>query len=105
MYVNVSTKLSGGGTASCTLQLGSSIGASDLFGSFDIFTAAVFRGNDDSHLGSLLARATSVQNGWMPSGPSPAAWGTIYGRVTTTGANVSALTQGSMTIYIEYVAF
>lgn len=102
-FFDVTTKFIGGGVTAATLSFGTTAGAADILVAADIFTAAVFRGDADAHLGAKLARATSPVPGgyfnWAAAFPN------IYATVTTTTANANALTQGVVDLYIVYETF
>lgn len=98
VYADTTTKYIGGAVATATLRLGSTAGGVEVLASHDVFTAAVTKGLADADLGTSLVRAAAVQGGYMPSFTATTA---LTARITTTGANTNALTQGSTTWYIE----
>jgi hypothetical protein len=98
VYADTTIKYIGGAVATCTLRLGSTAGGVEVLASHDVFTAAVTKGLADADLGTSLVRAAAIQGGYMPSFTATTA---LTARITTTGANTNALTQGSTTWYIE----
>lgn len=98
VYADTTTKYIGGAVATCTLRLGISAGGVEVVASHDVFTAAVTKGLADADMGTNMTRAAAIQGGYMPSFTGTT---TLVARITTTGANTNALTQGSTTWYIE----
>lgn len=98
VYADTTIKYVGGAVATCTLKLGSTVGGAQILAVHDVFTAAVTKGLADADLGSSMTRAAAIQGGFLPSFTATT---TVTAEMITTGANVSALTQGSTTWYIE----
>lgn len=98
IYADTTTKYIGGAVATCTLRLGTTAGGVEVLASHDVFTAAVTKGLLDADLGTSMVRASAIQGGYMPSFTGTTS---LTARITTTGANTNALTQGSTTWYIE----
>lgn len=98
IYADVTTKFIGGAVTAATIKIGSTVGGAEVLASFDCFTAAITRGLADADLGTSLVRAAAIQGGYMPSFTATTG---LNLRITTVTANTNALTQGSITIWIE----
>lgn len=85
--IDVTTKFIGGTISALTLKSGDGSTSDAYLAAFDAFTAAV------TQRGSHLTTDVS----WASNGE-------IYVTLTATGGNLSALTQGSFNIYIDYTA-
>lgn len=100
-FVVVDQPFLGGAVATCTMQIGYTgtpnafLLASDIKG----VSAGKVYGKADADLGAELARATAVQG---CSTHSLETQDYTYLRVTVTGANLSALTQGKMRIAMHF---
>ena len=92
------TRFAGTGLTNVTLAIGDTTVNSVLL-AHDVRTAAVVAGVTDASLGGGMTRAASIQGGYMP------AWATstvINATMVGTGANLSAMSQGSVYITIAY---
>lgn len=98
IYADTTTKYIGGAVATCTIAVGTAAGGAQLLAAHDVFTAAVTKGLADADMGTAMTRAAAIQGGHMPSFTATTI---VNVRLTTTGANTNALTQGSTTYYIE----
>jgi hypothetical protein len=98
VYTDTTQVYSGGAVATATLQLGKTVGGTEYILAHDVKTATIRKGLADADLGASISRANAVQGGDLPSFTATTA---ISARITTTGANTNALTQGSTTFYLE----
>jgi hypothetical protein len=96
-YADVTTVFSGGAVATCQMILGKSVGGAEYLSTFDCKTATIQRGMADADMGTALTRAARIQDADLPSWTAPT---NVSCRITTTGANTDALTQGSVTFYL-----
>jgi len=97
-YADTTTEYTGGAVSAATLIVGKSAGGGEYIASHDVFTAATIKGLADADMGTELVAAALIQGGAVVDWTTAI---TIYARLTTTGANTSALTAGSTTFYIE----
>jgi hypothetical protein len=94
--MDVVIPFTGGGESASTLQLGITIGGSELLNPQNAFVAGTY-GLTNGDLGSALAPGNSVQGGFIPS------WGSgsgVFLRLTTTTNDTNGLTEGLVNIYI-----
>jgi hypothetical protein len=89
VVADVTTKFIGGAIAAMTLEVGRTAGGNQYVLAADVFSAAVVLGNAQGFL---------VDQIWTTTTPVMARW-------TATGANTSALTQGSVDFYIEVCTY
>lgn len=98
IWADVTQVFSGGAVATANMTCGKTAGGNEYLVSFDVKSATLQRGLVDGDLGASINRANAVQGGDMPSWTATTA---VQCRMTTTGANTNALTQGSITYYIR----
>jgi hypothetical protein len=98
IWAELTQVFSGGSVSAATMVCGKTAGGNEYLVSFDVKSATLQRGLVDGDLGTSINRANAVQGGDMPSWSSTTA---VRCRLTTTGANTSALTQGSITFYLK----
>lgn len=98
-YWYLNTEFSGGGTASCTMQLGDAGDTDRLITAVNVWTGAGvgFKSTTPASKGVGLYDAVEKSLEYLVTGGAR----TIQVRPTTTGANVNQLTQGSITIWLE----
>jgi hypothetical protein len=102
VIADITQAFSGGAIATINGRLGSSITAQDLVKQFSLAATAQF-GLLDADLGTSLARATRViDDGFCGAWAS---YTPIYFEAISTGANLVALTQGSMNLYVSTCRF
>jgi hypothetical protein len=97
IYIDVTTRFTGGGATAASMTCGKSAGGHEYLTAFDVFTGAITRGLADSDLGPSLNRAGAVQGGDLPSWSGATA---VQCRLTTRSAPTSALTQGALILYL-----
>ncbi len=97
IYVDVTTRFTGGGATAASMTCGKSAGGPEYLTAFDVFTGTITRGLADSDLGPSLTRASAVQGGDLPSWSGSTA---VQCRLTTRSAPTSALTQGALTLHL-----
>lgn len=98
IWADVTQVFSGGAVATATMTCGKTAGGNEYLVSFDVKSATITRGLVDGDLGTSINRANAVQGGDLPSFTGTTA---VQCRMTTTGANTNALTQGSITYYLR----
>ncbi len=98
VYADTTQVYSGGAVATATLKLGTSTGGAEILAVHDVLSAPVTKGLADADMGTAMTRAAAIQGGSMPSFTAATP---LKARITTTGANANALTQGSTTWYVE----
>jgi hypothetical protein len=102
-YADVTTAFKGGTVNAATLEVGiTAEGAAEILAAKDCWTAAATYGLADADMGTGMTRAAQIQGGYLPSWTGTTA---IYATIDTTAGNLNALTQGSVTIYIETERF
>lgn len=97
IVVDSTTAWTGTSITAVTWQVGKTTGGSEYIVAFNALAAPVTKGLADADLGTSINRANAVQGGDLPS------WTTttpISARITSTGANLSALTTGNITFYL-----
>jgi hypothetical protein len=97
IYLDVTTRFTGGRATAASLTCGTSAGGHEYLTAFDVFTGTITRGLADSDLGPSLNRASAVQGGDLPSWSGATA---VQCRLTTRSAPTSALTRGALTLYL-----
>jgi hypothetical protein len=98
-YQDITTAFKGGAVNAATLRVGiTAEDAAEILAAKDCWTAAARYGLADADMGSALTRAAAIQGGYLPSWTGTTA---IYATLNTTNGNCNALTQGSVTIYLE----
>lgn len=98
VIADVTTKFSGGAIASATMRVGKVANGNEFLVDGDVFTAAITLGDVIAERGAAVKDATLANITW---GSTQA----VVVRITSTGANLSALTQGSCTFYIEVLVY
>lgn len=90
------------GTAgTVNLQVGSTAGADDLILAHDVKSAPVVKGLANADLGTSIERANAVQGGYLPAGGWASTWD-VYVKMISGAGNLSGLTTGSVTIFLEF---
>jgi hypothetical protein len=99
VFVDVTAAFTGP-TGPLTMTVGSTSGGAEIVASFDCQSAPVTKGLADADLGTGLVRAAAVQGIYLPSGGWTAGW-TISSRITSASGDLSGLTTGSVTYYLD----
>lgn len=97
IIADTTTTYAGGLVVAATLIVGKTVGGNEYIVSHDVFLAAVTKGLADADLGTSINRANAIQGGDLASWTATT---NVSVRLTTTGANTNALTQGSTTYYL-----
>lgn len=100
VVADVTTKFIGGAIATCAMTCGSSAGGNQFLLSGNVFTAAITLGDGQAELGAGVVGGTGFSSDLSWAAATP-----VQCRFTSTVANLSALTQGSVTFYIESVIY
>lgn len=98
VIADVTTKFLGGAISAVVMRCGKAADGAEYLVDKDVFTAEVTAGETVAERGAALVDATS----------NDITWGStqiVNVRLTATTANLSELTQGSMTLYIECVVY
>lgn len=95
VVADVTAAFAGGSIAACTLKTGVAENGTEFLLSGDIFTAPIVLGDAQSELGANIVGGTgfSADTFWSAQG--------IYATFTSSGANLSELTTGAVTFYVE----
>ncbi len=96
VLADVTQVFDGGAISDCDCTVGASGGGDDFLLSFDVDTATGVFGNSYTELGRSVVGAASWNTDITWSATVP-----VTLRFTSVGADLSALTTGSMTLYIE----
>lgn len=97
IIADVTTAFTGGAVTAATMTCGKTAGGNEYIVSFNVFAAAILIGDADAELGASITRAGSIQGGDLPSWTVTTA---VQCRLTTTDANTSALTAGTVVYYL-----
>lgn len=97
IVVDSTTAWTGTSITAVTWQVGKTTGGSEYIVAFNALAAPVTKGLADADLGTSINRANAVQGGDLPSWTATTP---ISARITSTGANLSALTTGNITFYL-----
>lgn len=95
---DVTTKFLGGAISAVVMRVGKAANGAEYLLDKDVFTAAVTAGDVAAEIGASLLSATVADLTW---GTTQA----VVMRLTSTTANLSALTQGSVALYIECAVY
>lgn len=98
VIADVTTKFIGGAISAVVLRAGKAANGNNYLLDGDVFTAAITLGDAGGEVGADLKTASWADITW-------ASTQAVVVRLTSTTANLSALTQGSMTVYIEYCVY
>lgn len=98
VVADVTTKFLGGTISAVTLRCGKAANGNDYLIDGDVFSAAITLGDVVGERGAAVKDATSADQTW-------ASTQAVVVRLTSVTANLSALTQGSLTLYIEVVVY
>lgn len=97
VIADVTEVFDGGAISDCDVTVGNTAGGNQYLVSFDVDTAIGTFGDVAAEIGAALTSATVADVQWAAS--------TVQARFTSVGANLSALTTGVMTVYVEYVTY
>ncbi len=95
---DVTTKFLGGAISAVVMRVGKAANGAEYLLDKDVFTAAVTAGDAAAEIGASLLSATVADITW-------ASTQAVVMRLTSTTANLSALTQGSVSLYIECAVY
>lgn len=98
MVADVTTKFIGGAISACVMRVGKAANGAEYILDKDVFAAAVTAGDAAAEIGASLLSATVADLTWATTQA-------VVMRMTSTTANLSALTQGSVTLYIEVCTY
>lgn len=100
---DVTQTFTGGALSAVTIQCGNSAGGNQYLLANSVFTAQNTWGDAAAEIGAGLLSATVADMGTSAAGVPGAI--TVQCRFTCTGANCSAATQGSVSVYVEGVTY
>lgn len=97
IIAEVVTVFAGGAVSDADITVGSSAGGNQFLLSFDVDTAAIIAGDVVAEIGAGLVDATRADVGVTANEFAAV---TLQLRMTTVGANVNALTSGTVDFYV-----
>lgn len=96
VVADVTTQFSGGAIATCVMRSGNVANGNQYLLDGNVLAAPIVLGDGQAELGAGIVGGTGFSTDMIWASTTP-----VQCRFTSTGANLSALTQGSVTFYIE----